>query len=207
MCDSSSIQISMSDHIPRIMKQGLFDEKSPIDVEYRMVYSKHNSPWQFEMKTVGEVCTIFTDTKINLLANINKIFTPFQGILHMGICIPKSCTNDEIKNLTQQIFNQKNLHFQSFYEMTPQVMEIKDLKLKDEFYQSSAIKIFGIVTTVTILLGFINFLIDRDPENESQLSMSTFERCIKCFSVKDNLIWLFNTDTTAASIPVINGIR
>lgn len=129
----------------------------------------------------------------------------------MGICIPKSCTNDEIKNITQEIFDNKNLHFQSIYEMTPQVIDVKDLKLKDEFYSTISFQIFSYISLVTILLVIANLLTDKDYDqennNESQQSTSLLTRCVRCFSIRENLSWLFNTDTTPASIPVINGIR
>ncbi|XP_055378337.1 nose resistant to fluoxetine protein 6-like, partial [Condylostylus longicornis] len=94
-CDAvqNPVYITLSDQLKRTMKMGLIGDLAPFAMEYRIVYIKHNSPWQVE----------------------NKVQT--EGIIHVGLCIPKSCSNNEIHNITQNYIEQDIYTETNLYEM------------------------------------------------------------------------------------------
>lgn len=51
-CESAQApkRITLSERFNRNMKSGLLTAKSPFDVDYRMIYAKHNSPWQIQVE-------------------------------------------------------------------------------------------------------------------------------------------------------------
>lgn len=101
------------------MKPDLINDVAPFEVEYRMVYAKHYSPWQIEIKFMTE------------------------NLLHLGLCLPKSCSNYEVHNLTQDYLNSRMLDVQSIFEFESDVLLVKDLKLRDDFFSKRSIWLTG----------------------------------------------------------------
>lgn len=113
---NAPLYITLSDRYERSMKPNLIQDTSPFEVEYRIAYAKHHSPWQIEIKLMTE------------------------NILHMGLCLPKSCTNAEIHNMTQNYLNSKTFDMQNLFEFKGEVLLVKDLKLRENFlYKRSVI--------------------------------------------------------------------
>lgn len=97
------------------MKPGLIYDTAPFEVDYRVVFAKHYSPWQVEIKFMME------------------------NLLHIGLCLPKSCTNSEIHNLTQEYLNSKDLDSQILFEFEGDVLLVKDLHLDENFFSKFTI--------------------------------------------------------------------
>lgn len=116
-CESvkEPLYITLSDRFERLMKPDLIYDTAPFEVDYRVVYTKHHSPWQVEIKFMSE------------------------NLLHIGLCLPKSCTNSEIHNLTQDYFNTKALDIQSVYEFEGDVLLVKDLRLRENFFYKPSV--------------------------------------------------------------------
>lgn len=72
-----------------------------------------------------------------------------QKILHVGLCIPTSCTNNEILNITQNYFDQSLLQAQRFFEHQPQVLHVKDLSVKSNFLEKTSVGILGYVISTS----------------------------------------------------------
>lgn len=53
------LSITVSDRYRRVMKPNLVAAMAPFDVGYRMVYARHQSAWQIEMKFQSEVSELF----------------------------------------------------------------------------------------------------------------------------------------------------
>ena len=111
-CESvkAPLYITLSNRFERLMKPDLIRDTAPFEVEYRIAYAKHYSPWQVEIKFMME------------------------NLLHIGLCLPKSCSNSEIHNLTQDYLNSKVLDTQSLFEFEGDVLLVKDLKLRENFF-------------------------------------------------------------------------
>lgn len=109
------LYITLSDRYHRTMKPNLIQSVAPFDVEYRMVYAKHHSPWQVEVKLM------------------------LENMLHIGLCLPKSCTNEEIFNLTRKYFNNRLVDVQAMYEIDAKVVQVKDMKLRENFFLKKSV--------------------------------------------------------------------
>jgi hypothetical protein len=56
-CDSigQGYKITLSDRLQRNTVPDLLAANAPISVQFRMVYAKHSSPWQVDLKFIEEV--------------------------------------------------------------------------------------------------------------------------------------------------------
>lgn len=97
------------------MKPDLIYDTAPFEVDYRVVYAKHYSPWQIEIKFLTE------------------------NLLHIGLCLPKSCSNSEIHNLTQEYLNSRLLDSQTLFEFESDVLLVKDLNLRENFFAKTSV--------------------------------------------------------------------
>lgn len=107
--------ISISDRYDRIMKPNLILSKAPFKVTYNMIYAKHTSEWQVEVKFMTEL------------------------LLHIGLCLPKSCTISEIHNLTQIYFDHRLASVQDIFEFDAKIIQVKDLKMRDYFFLKKSV--------------------------------------------------------------------
>lgn len=177
----------------RTMKTGLLDSVAPFALEYRVVYLNHNSPWQVEIKFMTE------------------------RIVHVGLCLPKSCTSPEIYNMTQSFFDNEQSEDSRMLSLHPEVIRVKDMKLSETFFNKLSLKlVVGVLTFTFIMLaaaGVITPLVvnNKPGDNDSVLPSgepSGISKFIKCFDLSDNWKFLFATkENQPNSIPVINGLR
>lgn len=127
-CESARtpFHVTLSDRFERLMKPGIMYDLAPFDVDYRIVYAKHNSPWQIEIKFHTE------------------------NLLHIGVCLPSSCSNFELHNLTQDYLNSRTFDQQDLYEFEAEVLEVKDLKLRENFFTKKSVILarFDIMTNL-----------------------------------------------------------
>lgn len=115
--------ITISDRLKpyRHMYDNLHKAKAPIDIDYRVVHAAHNSPWQIQV----------------------ELLLTSQKILHVGLCMPSSCSNNEIMNVTQEYFDRSMLQAQRFFEHQPQVIQVKDIKVTTNFLEKLSVRIVG----------------------------------------------------------------
>lgn len=169
------------------MKTGLLDAVAPFALEYRVVYLNHNSPWQVEIKFMTE------------------------RIVHIGLCLPRSCTSPEIYNMTQSFFDNELSEDSRMLNLHPEVVRVKDMKVSETFFNKLSLKLVVGVLTFTFLMmtaaGVIttNSKPSTDVPSDEPSGLSKF---IKCFDLSDNWKFLFTTkENQPNSIPVINGLR
>ncbi|XP_053687195.1 nose resistant to fluoxetine protein 6-like [Sabethes cyaneus] len=132
-CESARtpLSITLSDRYRRNMKPNLVTALAPFDVDYRMVHARHQSAWQLEMKFLSE------------------------NILHIGLCVPRSCSNGELFNLTARYFDERVINCQDIYEFKPDVLQVKDLQLTENFWSKPSVLVIGISLAVTALMVFL----------------------------------------------------
>jgi peptidoglycan/LPS O-acetylase OafA/YrhL len=202
-CESvqEPLYITLSDRYHRTMKPDLIQSVAPFDVEYRMVYAKHHSPWQVEVKFM------------------------LENMLHIGLCLPKSCTNNEVFNLTRKYFNNRLIDVQVMYEIDADVVHVKDMKLSHDFYYKKTLWLLCGILAVTGLLTLLSY-INEEKVNElsnennnnnnnndlttktTQCSQKTFyEKLLDSFSVRKNWQTIADDSISPDSIPVIGGLK
>uniref|UniRef100_A0A1A9ZAU2 Nose resistant-to-fluoxetine protein N-terminal domain-containing protein n=1 Tax=Glossina pallidipes TaxID=7398 RepID=A0A1A9ZAU2_GLOPL len=188
--------ITLSANFPRIMHNTLISETAPFEVDYRVIYLKHNSPWQVELKVMSE------------------------QIVHIGLCLPSSCANSEIQKLMSTYVQQGPFVENDIYDIKPEVVYMKDLKINKSLYQRASFKIFSacliFTLTMTVMASFIRKKrLPKQTSDEatcepvivlSSLPLS-IQHFVSCFDIQENWSKLFTTKPDNNSIAVIDGLR
>lgn len=174
------------------MKTGLLDSVAPFALEYRVVYLNHNSPWQVEIKFMTE------------------------RIVHIGLCLPTSCTSPEIYNMTQSFFDNEQSEDSRMLNLHPEVIRVKDMKISESFFNKLSLKlVVGVLTFTFLMLTAAGVtttpIVNSKPSTGDGVSSDEpngLTKFIKCFDLSDNWKFLFTTkENQPNSIPVINGLR
>ncbi|XP_058121639.1 O-acyltransferase like protein-like [Anopheles ziemanni] len=204
----SPLSITLSDRYRRNMKPNLVSALAPFELDYRIVFAKHQSAWQVEVKFQSE------------------------NILHIGVCIPRSCSNDELHNLTARYFDENVVLAQDIYEFKPNVLHVKNTTLDRAFWTKPSVFIIGISLTFTLLMVYLAHSREQrsiegkshrradesrattegsntaPPMPSSGDEDSTFtDKVIDSFNLRKNLATIFRTDTGPQSLPVICGMK
>lgn len=66
-----------------------------------------------------------------------------QNVLHIGVCVPRSCSNGELFNLTERYFDEGIVQAQDIFEFQPNVLQVKDLQLGDHFWFKPSVFVIG----------------------------------------------------------------
>lgn len=140
--------LTISNRFQRSMHSDLLTATAPFKIDYRMVYAEHRSPLQIQVEFVLEkVVNMFFFFKYFWKGKREQqsfdISFYFQKILHMGLCIPVSCTNDQISNLTQEYFDEEFLDTQIINDYQPNVLEVKDLHPSVNYMEKTSFRLLG----------------------------------------------------------------
>ncbi|XP_036330636.1 nose resistant to fluoxetine protein 6-like [Rhagoletis pomonella] len=206
------VAITLSKNYQRIMHFALITERAPFDVDYRVVYLRHHSPWQVEIKMMSE------------------------EIIHVGLCLPTTCTSREIEELSTAYLERGLFVESDIYDIRPQVVYVKDLKLSKSFFEKRTFKMMSAFLTFTgIMLLAAAFLRGKPAaetsrekntvaananeddittpnmtiaHNEDAQPLPDLRDFVKCFDVLDNYDKMFTLKKCVTrEIPVINGLR
>lgn len=203
------VAITLSQNFERIMHKGLISDNAPFAMDYRVVYLSHRSPWQVEIKLMSE------------------------QIIHIGLCLPTACSSEEIHQLTNSYVDQGMFVENDIYDIRPEVVYIKDLKLKESFYEKRTFKLLlGCLAFTLTMMMAASFLKDKnqaETEKQQTATISTsmnapshilnddyaskglfspIKNFVQCYDVEQNYAKIFVTrENVANEIPVINGLR
>lgn len=131
------------------MHSNLWSAIAPFDIGYRMIYAEHRSPWQVQVEFFLEkaVSVVFFYSHFVIVFSIKfKFFWNYlrvKKILHIGLCLPISCSNEEIANLTQDLFNATILDAQIMHDLQPNVLKVKDLNPKTNLMEQKTFQFIG----------------------------------------------------------------
>ncbi|XP_054739834.1 nose resistant to fluoxetine protein 6-like [Anastrepha obliqua] len=219
----SPVAITLSKNYQRIMHFALITERAPFDVDYRVVYLRHHSPWQVEIKMMSE------------------------EIIHVGLCLPTTCTTHEIEEMSRAYLERSLFVENDIYDIRPQVVYVKDLKLNASFFEKRTFKMMSVFLAFTSLMllvaAFLRVkpLMDTKQENSLMVaktnanvisqellatnanndaaqtadvsapgysSLPDLRGFVKCFDLVENYDKMFTLkECTTREIPVINGLR
>ncbi|CAO1315794.1 unnamed protein product [Diamesa hyperborea] len=181
---------------------------SKIPLDYRMFYVKHASNIQFDPATRD------------------------KSILHIGLCLPKSCNNHESFQMAQTIFHSSNFD-ESLQLGNILLLSTKTLHIRDNFWSENFVIIFTSILMVFVMINIIGSfyitlknksrskLLDEelkiiqnnhgintnDPIIEQRLKPNKLEKFCECFSILGNFRFIMSNELSNSSIPSIHGIR
>lgn len=188
---SNEFSIKLSDRYKRNMAPNLLEDTAPFEVEMRYAYVRHSSPYQ-------------VDFKIEL-----------ENVLHLGLCLPKSCSNNQIHALLQEFFNgtdsRNNLDFNA------EVLEVKDLTISTQFYTRTSLWLLVVcvmfVKLLSSLASNLEKVIKLDENNniacgtENEVKLTFGKRIIKCFNYEENKKAIRSRESSPEAVNSISGMR
>ncbi|XP_055312462.1 O-acyltransferase like protein-like [Sitodiplosis mosellana] len=208
--------LTISNRFKRFAHSDLWSATAPFDIDYRMVYAEHRSPFQVQ---------------VEFLLETNKI-------LHVGLCLPRSCSNGEIANLTQEFFDSSILSAQIMHDHQPNVLQVKDLNAKTNLMDKWSFRLIGFCVGFSLLMMVIGYMregsaYDEAAKTENPIetrnvssglvknSPSTPPDCpkisapknlfldeiVECFSLRKNIQMLTNFETPANAVPIVDGLK
>ncbi|EDW93434.1 nose resistant to fluoxetine protein 6 [Drosophila yakuba] len=201
------VGITLSKNFDRVMHYGIITQQAPFDMDYRVLYLRHNSPWQVEIKLMSE------------------------QIIHIGLCLPSACSSAEVQSLAQDYVAGGMFTENEIFDIKPEVVYMKDLQLKDEFFERASFRLLVACVLVTGTLMLCAHQLhatnkqpsstedqqDRDlapAESEmwrglnSLLQMEKLQKYVTCWDVPANWAKIFAVrENSPNEIPLMNGLR
>lgn len=138
-----------------------------------------------------------------------------ENVLHIGLCLPKSCTNDQVKNLAEIYFSKTGTGFQNAYDVEPHILEVKNFKFDTRFFfKKSVILLFAVISFVI----FVNHMskdlpnLETDGNNNDltdtcQGTGNLKRNVIRSFNFKDNKQLILSSGIDKSAINSIAGLR
>lgn len=102
------LQVTLSPRYNISLKSNMMTDVAPFAVEFKVIYAEHFTPSQIRLE-------IFED-----------------NILHIGLCLPKSCSTEEVFEMAQKFFEMTTIH--PVHKINAKVLQVKDLKLREDFF-------------------------------------------------------------------------
>ncbi|XP_017840105.1 nose resistant to fluoxetine protein 6 [Drosophila busckii] len=196
------VGITLSKNFERVMHHGLITQQAPFDMDYKVIYLRHNSPWQVEIKLMSE------------------------QIIHIGLCLPSACSSGEVKQLAREYVARGMFVENDIYDIRPELLYLKDLQLRDAFYQRTSFRLLvsALLATGALMLCAGQLLSAKQPTEqpaglapaESELwrvlhSLLQWQRLrsfVSCYDVPSNWSKIFAMRAHSSNeIPVMNGLR
>ncbi|KYN12525.1 Nose resistant to fluoxetine protein 6 [Trachymyrmex cornetzi] len=184
------------------------NEFPPFQLNYFVAYLRHNSTLQYHV-------------------NI-----PNEDLITLGLCLPASCSMNNISFILEGIFRDRVLLINDLYSMDLSLIKVKNLKDDHQWLLSGATLLICVVLVLTFAMMISGTIYDIfiyqtylktkaktvvNVENTvEELKMTDLSSsCVKsrignvlmCFSVYTSTKIIFNTKLDTKAIAVIHGIR
>jgi len=184
------------------MHYSILTQSAPFRMDYRVIYLRHRSPWQVEIKVMSE------------------------QVLHIGLCLPSSCGSEEVKQLARDYVAGGSFAEDDIFDMKPEVLYMKDLQLSERFYQRLTFRLVvaAILVTGALMLCAQQVRVAKrgdDPDPglapvESELwqaldfllKKEPLQNFVSCFDVANNWKKISAMrPNQPGEIPIMNGLR
>ncbi|XP_011187423.1 nose resistant to fluoxetine protein 6-like [Zeugodacus cucurbitae] len=203
------VNFQVSSYLPHQMKAELLTSFAPFPVEFRVLYFRHNSSWQ-----------------------VDPIVTAFATRIHMGLCVPSSCTEQEIRGLMETYLSSDLFAGNELYDMNLQYDYAKDLKLKPDTFRRTSFYLCCVFITATVGLTIAAAMLktttvieeinigkssdeaqkateistanNKASENQQFVVASSF---IACYDIQTNCQHIFKPSKASNTFAALNGIR
>ena len=151
--------------------------------------------------------------------NIHEIFTVHYGVmqenlLHIGLCLPKSCDQHQIRFLVQSFFDSSEAES---FRVQARVVDVKEPKFNLRIFQESA---FWILATFIIIIKVLshkatkmekelkvdeNNNIALGTENATKLPLR--KKIVKCFNFELNKSAFISKEISSSTVSSIAGLK
>lgn len=139
-----------------------------------------------------------------------------ENILQIGLCLPKSCTNEDVKNLVQRLFDAPAVSLKS-YNLNATVLEVKNLRFHPRFFLKKSVLILAVlvvlITWLTRSATKLENAIKFDTNNnialttETKVELSFLEKVVGCFNYDANKKMILSKEPSKVALKSISGLR
>ncbi|XP_057326119.1 nose resistant to fluoxetine protein 6-like [Microplitis mediator] len=156
-----------------------------------------------------------------------QLHIKYDDLLSLGLCLPASCSADELGKILNKIFESRTLAIGNLYSADYRLHEVRDLKDDHKWLLDWRIITTGIVVILTILFVIIgtfydcivhqkrlekleiskNLEPDSSTTSKGKIRPKLFEEVLLCFSIYTNTKTISNTKLSKNSVTSINGFR
>ncbi|XP_024885390.1 nose resistant to fluoxetine protein 6-like [Temnothorax curvispinosus] len=180
-------------------------EFPPFQMNYFVVYFKHNSPIQYHINLFDE------------------------NVITLGLCLPASCTINNLSFILERIFRDRVI-FDDLYSADFQLIQVKDLNDDNKKLPSSALRFICVGLGFSFLMTAIGTIYDvfvyqkhlqKNETNKTgngtvkvskEVNLFSYRKSkigeiLICFSVYTNTGKIFSTKLDTGTIPVIHGLK
>ncbi|KAL0106558.1 hypothetical protein PUN28_016332 [Cardiocondyla obscurior] len=178
----------------------------PFEVNYFVAHFRHNSTFQYHL---------------NL---------PNEDVITLGLCLPASCSENDISVILQRIFQERILLISNVFSTDFELVQVKNLRNDFKWLTGGTLTICIILAlpVFMVIIGTIydifvnqknlnekmNIEINKkntiqimEVEGTSSVKESKIGKMLICFSAYTNTKIIFNTKLHTDTIPVIHGIK
>ncbi|XP_018364834.1 PREDICTED: nose resistant to fluoxetine protein 6-like [Trachymyrmex cornetzi] len=184
------------------------NEFPPFQLNYFVAYIRHNSTLQYHINIFNE------------------------DLITLGLCLPASCSMNNISFILEGIFRDRVLLINDLYSMNLSLIQVKNLKNDHQWLLSGAIPFVCIVLVLTFAMMISGTMYDifiyqthlktktktvvNEENTVEELQMSDLSssceknrigNVLMCFSVYTSTKKIFNTKLDTEAIAVIHGIK
>ncbi|XP_039315271.1 nose resistant to fluoxetine protein 6 isoform X2 [Solenopsis invicta] len=188
------------------------NEFAPFKVNYIVAHLRHNSTLQYHIGTM------------------NLSYIQSEDVITLGLCLPASCSKNDISFILDRIFRDRALLINDLYSADLSLIQVKILKDDHQWLLSGAVPVICIVlaliflmisSTIYDIFIYQKYLLkNKTPisvveeiEMQKKIDSSTpreksrIKEVLICFSIYTNTKSIFNTKVSPNEIPVIHGLR
>lgn len=65
-----------------------------------------------------------------------------QTIVHVGLCLPQSCSDQDVYQLVDTMLNSESFGEKYFLEENFTMVESKTMKLRENFFETTMVRVF-----------------------------------------------------------------
>ncbi|XP_017091391.2 nose resistant to fluoxetine protein 6 [Drosophila bipectinata] len=148
----------------------LLRQVSPFPLDYQVAYAWPHSPWHFK--------PIIKD----------------ESLLHIGLCLPRSCDSPEVEKLLNGILTAGQTRSFRRWKIQPSLAGVKKPGLRRDFFASRMVQLFLALTGAQLLLCLL-----------SSAGLGRHSQILACFDLRSNWQRAWKPSTEENSC--INGLR
>ncbi|XP_018784052.1 PREDICTED: uncharacterized protein LOC108965848 [Bactrocera latifrons] len=184
----SGLNLDISRYVTHKMNMSLLTDKTPFDVDYRVIYAAHNSSYQADV-----------------------VYGQARQLLHIGLCMPSECNSQQLMELVPAYFASEIFLSGDLHVIKPRVLKVKAMEFKaGDFYKMIAFKLVVVFVTYTVFMTLCAYYLRtrRLPSTNVQVKPSSLEAFVLCYDFQLNCSKILAPpDSASNTFAFLNGGR
>ncbi|XP_039959711.1 O-acyltransferase like protein-like isoform X1 [Bactrocera tryoni] len=190
LCEAArnGLNLDISRYVAHKMNMSLLTDKTPFDVDYRVIYATHNSSYQADV-----------------------LYGQARQLLHIGLCVPSECNSQQLMQLVIAYFESEIFLNADLHVIKPRVLKVKTMALNaGDFYKMIAFKLVVVFVTYTLFMTLYAYYLRRRRLSSTnvQVQASSFEDFVLCYDLQLNCSKILAPpDSATNTFAFLNGGR